>query len=301
MALSVYTHYPGNMLACGLLCCMCTWVLTGYEVSGSFFFFFFLVVLHGFVCIARIQSSSFEPDPTVSRAMSTDVCNCIPRTSVGQHVSVRMRVGSERAHSTRGAGKCASRRGVRRSPGRDKGGDKALARAGASRRGEPEPEPARRWSAGSHSGPEAAPREAPAPLFSPPSRRVFLCISSSVPVLCASPALSRPLFVWLGLCLDRLFSSVFLSIPCPSPASPPQFSVFQCLRVLLFFYLFLYVSLRVSLLLIFFFLCALLLTLFLYSLSPSLSLSDCLLIDECLQASASSPGPLSHRHAVAQH
>lgn len=40
MALSVYTHYPGNMLACGLLCCMCTWVLTGYEVSGSFFFFF---------------------------------------------------------------------------------------------------------------------------------------------------------------------------------------------------------------------------------------------------------------------
>lgn len=129
----------------------------------------------------------------------------------------------------------------------------------------------------------------------------FSALSSSVPVLCASPALSRPLFVWLGLCLDRLFSSVFLSIPCPSPASPPQFSVFQCLRVLLFFYLFLYVSLRVSLLLIFFFLCALLLTLFLYSLSPSLSLSDCLLIDECLQASASSPGPLSHRHAVAQH
>lgn len=188
-------------------------------------------MLHGFVCIARIQSSSFEPDPTVSRAMSTDVCNCIPRTSVGQHVSVRMRVGSERAHSTRGAGKCASRRGVRRSPGRDKGGDKALARAGASRRGEPEPEPARRWSAGSHSVPRRPPERPPHP-FS--LRRVAPYFSAYLPPslffvpLQLSPALSLS---GSGSVLTGFLVVCFFLFP--APALPPRpnsrsFSVSVC-------------------------------------------------------------------------
>lgn len=165
--------------------------------------------------------------------MSTDVCNCIPRTSVGQHVSVRMRVGSERAHSTRGAGKCASRRGVRRSPGRDKGGDKALARAGASRRVGVSPSlslrDAGRW--GRTRVPRRPPERPPHP-FS--LRRVAPYFSACLPPslffvpLQLSPALSLS---GSGSVLTGFLVVCFFLFP--APALPPRpnsrsFSVSVC-------------------------------------------------------------------------